>query len=769
MSTQDVFDPYRKWLGIPPADQPPNHYRLLGIGLFEDDADTISIAADRQMAHVRTFQTGPHSALSQKLLNELAAARISLLDPKKKAAYDQQLRAKVGPSLPASGGAGEGTGVPPAKPVSVPPSPPKSTPPRAAPLAAGQGRGGVTALTSSAVIVADDTEFGASSAPRLRRKRSRQAPAVWLGLAAAAAAIAAVVYVLHDQRQLESHPKTVTSKRATDEPVKPVAPERKGESAGQRRSPPQQRDELASRLDRPEPEADTAPRGGRAKPPEPTNLHADNNPPATTPSAPPASSETSPIEKPRSMADLTKITDRPQLDRTRREAPPDGKSQSAAATRFTQQYGKEISAAKTADARKRVELKIWNEARDGTQAADLRFAMLDSIAKEEVSQGNVGAAYRVANEVARQFDVEPFAIKLKALDAAGKTALTPEAFGIGVLQALALVDRAAAEGKLDVANKAAGQAGIFARKTKEKELISQTDRRKAGLREQSEHLARYKKAQTELKKSSADQDANLTAGKYEMLLLGDWRGALPKLAASGNERLAEVARLEAEARLDPGQWAPLAAAWWQAAQEETDDYYKPLCQQQAKFCHLRAVKSGRAGGLPTDVIEQIKNVPGYPLSRLVPGTAARYYDGGDFQKQHAERAESSIDFYFGQGWPDPSVQANFFSIRWTGFFKPPVSGRYRLVTFTDDSVRLWVDGKQVLNRWGQNAQWQQVELELSDDLHTFLFEYNDTFDVAFAQLGWSLADFSDAKHVQWSPIDALYYDPEIPFDVPDLP
>lgn len=23
------FDPYHKWLGIPPKDQPPNHYRLL--------------------------------------------------------------------------------------------------------------------------------------------------------------------------------------------------------------------------------------------------------------------------------------------------------------------------------------------------------------------------------------------------------------------------------------------------------------------------------------------------------------------------------------------------------------------------------------------------------------------------------------------------------------------------------------------------------------------------------------------------------------------
>jgi len=81
----ETFDPYRKWLGIPPAEQPADHYRLRGVGRFEDDADTISNAADRQMAHVRTFQTGAHSAVSQKLLNEIAAARVCLLDRAKKA------------------------------------------------------------------------------------------------------------------------------------------------------------------------------------------------------------------------------------------------------------------------------------------------------------------------------------------------------------------------------------------------------------------------------------------------------------------------------------------------------------------------------------------------------------------------------------------------------------------------------------------------------------------------------------------------------------
>lgn len=91
----EPFDPYRKWLGIPVRDQPPNHYRLLGIAHFEDDPDVIENAAMRQLAHVRTFQSGKHSVFSQKILNELTAAKICLLQPEKKAPYDVQLRAKL--------------------------------------------------------------------------------------------------------------------------------------------------------------------------------------------------------------------------------------------------------------------------------------------------------------------------------------------------------------------------------------------------------------------------------------------------------------------------------------------------------------------------------------------------------------------------------------------------------------------------------------------------------------------------------------------------
>ena len=96
------FDPYHRWLGIPPKDQPPNHYRLLGLDLFEADPEVIRDAAERQMAHVRTYQFSQHVGRSQQILNELGVAKSCLLDRVKRAAYDELLSARAKPSGEAS-------------------------------------------------------------------------------------------------------------------------------------------------------------------------------------------------------------------------------------------------------------------------------------------------------------------------------------------------------------------------------------------------------------------------------------------------------------------------------------------------------------------------------------------------------------------------------------------------------------------------------------------------------------------------------------------
>src|SRR5687768_8561426 len=94
------FDPYREWLGIEPHERPVDHYRLLGLARFERDAARIAAAADERMALVRRFQVGPRAIHTQKLLNELSAARLCLLSGTDKAAYDARLRTAGVPPAP---------------------------------------------------------------------------------------------------------------------------------------------------------------------------------------------------------------------------------------------------------------------------------------------------------------------------------------------------------------------------------------------------------------------------------------------------------------------------------------------------------------------------------------------------------------------------------------------------------------------------------------------------------------------------------------------
>jgi hypothetical protein len=94
------FDPYHRWLGIRPEEQPASYYRLLGLAPFEDDREVIRDAAFRQIAHVRKYSLGEHTDLAQQVLNELARAQFCLLDVAKKAEYDSMLRRAASPVAP---------------------------------------------------------------------------------------------------------------------------------------------------------------------------------------------------------------------------------------------------------------------------------------------------------------------------------------------------------------------------------------------------------------------------------------------------------------------------------------------------------------------------------------------------------------------------------------------------------------------------------------------------------------------------------------------
>ena len=95
-----AFDPYHKWLGIPPGCRPPTHYQLLAISPEERDRSVINAAVTRQSAYVRNFQVGEHGSDAARILGEIQSAKLCLLDPSSRAEYDARLAKETAANSP---------------------------------------------------------------------------------------------------------------------------------------------------------------------------------------------------------------------------------------------------------------------------------------------------------------------------------------------------------------------------------------------------------------------------------------------------------------------------------------------------------------------------------------------------------------------------------------------------------------------------------------------------------------------------------------------
>ena len=121
------FDPYHRWLGIPPDERPISKYRLLALGEYEGDPEVINAAAEGRTVFLRTLQAGEHAKLVAQLLNEVSQARVTLLDPEQKSDYDAQLRHERTPKEAEPAPAAAPIVQPAAPAVNLPAPPPRRT------------------------------------------------------------------------------------------------------------------------------------------------------------------------------------------------------------------------------------------------------------------------------------------------------------------------------------------------------------------------------------------------------------------------------------------------------------------------------------------------------------------------------------------------------------------------------------------------------------------------------------------------------------------
>lgn len=125
----------------------------------------------------------------------------------------------------------------------------------------------------------------------------------------------------------------------------------------------------------------------------------------------------------------------------------------------------------------------------------------------------------------------------------------------------------------------------------------------------------------------------------------------------------------------------------------------------------------------------------------------RYYKNRSLQGAPVTRRSGGIDYDWGNDAPIRGVGPDNFSLRFTGSFRVPRNGEWGLVTETDDGVRLWIDGKQIIDDWRDHAPKQnEAKLQLqAGRTYKLRMDYYERGGGAVARLFWRTPEGQLAK------------------------
>lgn len=136
------------------------------------------------------------------------------------------------------------------------------------------------------------------------------------------------------------------------------------------------------------------------------------------------------------------------------------------------------------------------------------------------------------------------------------------------------------------------------------------------------------------------------------------------------------------------------------------------------------------------------------------GLLGQYYDNIDLTNLKVTRVDPTVNFDWANGTPVPSVAADTFSVRWTGEVQPLYSETYTFTTTSDDGVRLWVNGTQIVNNWTNHARTDNsgtITL-VAGVKYSIVMEFFENGGQAVAMLSWA----SDTQGYQIIPQTQLY-------------
>lgn len=141
----------------------------------------------------------------------------------------------------------------------------------------------------------------------------------------------------------------------------------------------------------------------------------------------------------------------------------------------------------------------------------------------------------------------------------------------------------------------------------------------------------------------------------------------------------------------------------------------------------------------------------------VNGLKAEIYAGRNFSQKIAERVDPNIEHYWQLGAPHEDAPVDDFSVRWSGWLRPPAKGRYKFVTYCNDGVRLWIGGQKIIDDWRPKADLREASIELGDEPVSIQMEMFEGPATAWAFLMWQPTGASTAATI---PTDVFFLDEE---------
>ena len=607
------FDPLHRWLGIPPEEQPPNHYRLLGLKAFESNADVIESAADQRMAYVRQSATGKHAALSQEVLNALASARVCLLNADDKAAYDKTLRAKLKAAEPKPSRIARATPLKPAQAVATR---------KAAPATASEP---ATAAVASVPTIR-------VSSPARRKKRGSSLPWIAAGTCALVA-IAVGAFMALKMLSGEPSPVAVAANDQGEPPHTPTAPPSSPPEVVKTTPAPPASDPRATSPQSPEPPLAESPPSDSvvtSEPPASTD-QPPLEPPAATPlEAPPASLDVdiganpaapadAPMPAERSLADLINsqpATDPGTLNSATGQRPgsplervpvPDDAQVQAADAAMRDAFGDDLKRSLDPLQQRALVDSLLRSGRDSPGEPATQYVVLREAHDRAVALRDAKLAIEIVDELAKRFEIDGPGMKLevlsKLLRAARDAPTHVHLARAGLDLAADFLDADRYDDAVKVSSMASTSAGR-GQHAYFKALASNQEK-------QAKLLARAFSAlepqRSALEASQTDAAANLELGRFYCFLKRDFTRGLPYLQRGSDPELSRLAAMELDVKSRESGAQQLADGWWEVADTlERDE--QAVARLRAKRWYL-VVRPKLEGLALREVDSRLKQVP----------------------------------------------------------------------------------------------------------------------------------------------------------------